>query len=83
MPAEMPGTMRKGTPAAARLKASSPPRPKTMGSPPLRRSTLLPSRAKAMLTSGIAGTGTGKPDPAGGEGRQLAWLRTHGGHHNG
>ena len=35
----IPGTISKGTPAAARASASSPPRPKTNGSPPLRRTT--------------------------------------------
>jgi len=40
-PALMPGTMRNGTLASTRDRASSPPRPKTKGSPPLRRSTAL------------------------------------------
>ncbi len=45
MPALIPGTMRKGIRAATSDSASSPPRPKTKGSPPLSRSTRLPSRA--------------------------------------
>ena len=40
-----PGTTSKGTPAAARASASSPPRPKTNGSPPFRRTTRRPRRA--------------------------------------
>ena len=40
-----PGTTRNGTPAAASASASSPPRPNTNGSPPLRRSTRRPPRA--------------------------------------
>ena len=44
MPLVMPGTMRNGTPAATSASASSPPRPNTNGSPPLRRTTRLPLR---------------------------------------
>src|SRR3970040_1106290 len=40
-----PGMISKGTPARANASASSPPRPKTKGSPPLRRTTRLPRRA--------------------------------------
>jgi hypothetical protein len=40
-----PGTTSKRMPAAASASASSPPRPNTNGSPPLRRTTLLPRRA--------------------------------------
>jgi hypothetical protein len=36
---EMPGTTSKGTPSSARCRASSPPRPKPLGSPPLSRAT--------------------------------------------
>ena len=39
-----PGTNSTGTPAAASSRHSSPPRPKTKGSPPLRRTTFLFSR---------------------------------------
>jgi hypothetical protein len=44
-PAVTPGMTRKGIPAAASVIASSPPRPKTNGSPPLSRSTRCPARA--------------------------------------
>ena len=40
----MPGTTSKATPAAARAAASSPPRAKTNGSPPFRRTTVAPVR---------------------------------------
>ena len=40
----MPGTTSNGTPAAASASASSPPRPKTNGSPPFRRTTVAPAR---------------------------------------
>ena len=43
-PAVTPGTSSNGTPAAASASASSPPRPNTNGSPPLRRTTRLPAR---------------------------------------
>ena len=39
----MPGRMRNGTPAAASASASSPPRAKSVGSPPFSRSTRRPS----------------------------------------
>ena len=38
-----PGTNSKGWPASKSSIASSPPRPKTKGSPPFRRATVLPS----------------------------------------
>ena len=41
----MPGTTSKGTPAAESASASSPPRPKTNGSPPFSRTTNRPARA--------------------------------------
>ena len=41
----MPGTTSKSMSAATNVSASSPPRPNTKGSPPLRRITFLPSRA--------------------------------------
>ena len=40
-----------GMPAATRARASSPPRPKTKGSPPLRRNTRRPSRASSISRS--------------------------------
>src|ERR1700686_3896556 len=46
-PAVTPGMTRNGTPAAASVVASSPPRPNTNGSPPLSRNTRLPARASA------------------------------------
>ncbi len=42
----IPGTTSNGTPAAARCSASSEPRPKRKGSPPLSRTTLRPARAR-------------------------------------
>src|SRR3990170_716915 len=41
--AVIPGTISKGIPEAARHSASSPPRPKTNGSPDFRRTTVFPS----------------------------------------
>ena len=41
----IPGATSKGTPALASVSTSSPPLPNTNGSPPLRRTTVLPSRA--------------------------------------
>ena len=40
-----PGTISKGTPWRARYSASSAPRPKTKGSPPLSRTTTRPAWA--------------------------------------
>ncbi len=45
MAALTPGTTSTATPARAHASISSPPRPKTKGSPPLRRTTSLPRRA--------------------------------------
>ena len=42
-----PGTTVTGTPASAQASSSSPPRPKTYGSPPLSRTTTLPARARS------------------------------------
>ena len=42
---ETPGTISKATPACVSASASSPPRPKTNGSPPLSRTTRRPRRA--------------------------------------
>ena len=50
-PAVTPGTTSNGTPAAASASASSPPRPNTNGSPPLRRTTLLPARPSSTSSS--------------------------------
>ena len=41
----MPGTTSNGRPFSSSSSPSSPPRPKTNGSPPLRRTTVLPSFA--------------------------------------
>ncbi len=49
-----PGTTSNGTPAAARLSASSDPRPKRKGSPPLSRTTLRPARASSTSAASIA-----------------------------
>src|SRR5258708_13867956 len=60
----MPGTMRNGMRAPASASASSPPRPKTKGSPPLRRSTRCPARARRMSRSVMSGCcGDGLPPP--------------------
>src|SRR5690606_22095273 len=47
MPLVTPGTTSNGTPAASSASASSPPRPKTNGSPPFSRQTLLPAWPRA------------------------------------
>ena len=49
-----PGTTSNGMRAFARARASSPPRPKTKGSPPLSRTTRLPSEASAIKSSLIS-----------------------------
>ena len=46
-----PGTTWTGTPARAQARASSPPRPKTNGSPPLSRTTRCPARARLTIRS--------------------------------
>src|SRR5438874_2722034 len=43
-----PGSTAKGRPAPARASASSPPRPKTNGSPPFRRTTPFPHMLAAV-----------------------------------
>ncbi len=48
MAEEMPGTTSKGMPTRWRAWISSPPRPKTKGSPPLRRTTACPAWAREM-----------------------------------
>ncbi|MMZ64286.1 hypothetical protein D1872_265990 [compost metagenome] len=45
----MPGITSYGMPRAASASASSPPRPNTNGSPPLRRTTRLPSSALSII----------------------------------
>ena len=50
---DTPGTTRVGIPAAAQASSSSPPRPKTNGSPPLSRTTDCPSRARSIIRSSI------------------------------
>ena len=47
----MPGTTSNGIPAAASASASSPPRPNTNGSPPLRRTTRFPARPSSTSSS--------------------------------
>ncbi len=49
--AVIPGTTRHGIPWAVSTSSSSPPRPKTNGSPPLRRATRLPWRAPGVTAS--------------------------------
>ena len=61
MPALMPGTMRKRTPAAASASASSPPRPNTSGSPPFSRTTRWPSRARRISRSLMRSCGVRRP----------------------
>jgi len=46
----MPGTTSNGTPCSASSSSSSPPRPNMNGSPPFRRTTLLPARASSSST---------------------------------
>ena len=46
-----PGITRTGIPARSSARTSSPPRPKRNGSPPLSRTTRLPSRAAAIIAS--------------------------------
>ena len=53
-----PGTTMNGTPRSRRCVASSPPRPKTNGSPPLSRTTHLPCSACSASSSLMRGWGT-------------------------
>ena len=55
-----PGTTVKGTPAAAHTAASSPPLPKRNESPPLRRTTNFPRRARSRRSS-CAWAGASRP----------------------
>ena len=48
---ETPGTISQATPAACRASASSPPRPKTNGSPPFSRTTSRPSWPESTSSS--------------------------------
>ena len=57
----MPGTTSNGMPASSRAWASSPPRPNTNGSPPLRRTTRRPARASSTSSVEISSCGTGRP----------------------
>ena len=50
----IPGTSSQGTPARFRASSSSPPRPKTKGSPPFSRTTVLPAWARAMRAAEIS-----------------------------
>src|SRR4028118_244997 len=59
----MPGTTSKGRPAASSASASSPPRPKTNGSPPLRRTTARPSRAWVTSRVWLSSRRTDPPRP--------------------
>ena len=45
-----PEITRTGTPAFTQAATSSPPRPKTYGSPPLSRTTLFPARALSTIS---------------------------------
>ena len=47
-----------GTPAGTHAATSSPPRPKTNGSPPLRRTTVFPASAASTISSLDPGWGT-------------------------
>ena len=60
-----PGTISNGMPAARTASASSPPRPNTNGSPPLRRTTSAPSLARARSSSPRSppGAPTGRRPP--------------------
>ena len=57
--AVIPGTTWQATPAARQASSSSPPRPNTKGSPPLSRTTVKPSRAKATSIRSISSCGVG------------------------
>ena len=54
----IPGTTSTGTPAARATSASSPPRPKMKGSPPFRRTTSSPARARRTSRSLICSCGS-------------------------
>ena len=56
---EIPGTIATSKPCARKKSASSPPRPNTNGSPPLRRTTAWPARASASIHAWITSCGVG------------------------
>ena len=57
----MPGTTSNATPASCNPSASSPPRPKTYGSPPFRRTTQPCRRPRSTRRAVISSWGTGRP----------------------
>ena len=57
----MPGTTSTSTPASLSANASSPPRPKTNGSPPFNRTTFRPCRPSSTRSALIISWGTGRP----------------------
>ena len=63
MPAVTPGTTSNASPAARSACASSPPRPKTNGSPPFRRTTERPARACSTSRRVVSSWGTCSPPP--------------------
>ena len=75
MALDSPGTTSNGTPAAARASASSPPRPKTNGSPPLRRTTRLPRRAARTSSAWIVSCRVERPAGALAHGEALRARR--------
>ena len=52
--AVMPGTTDTGRPAACSASTSSPPRPKTNGSPAFRRTTVWPSRTRRIISASMS-----------------------------
>ena len=58
---ETPGTTSQGTPAPRSICASSPPRPKTKGSPPLSRTTTAWRRACSRITALTSSWRRGSP----------------------
>ncbi len=56
-----PGTTSKGTSAASSAAASSPPRAKTNGSPPFRRTTVWPARPRSTRRALISSCGVDNP----------------------
>jgi len=64
IPAVIPGTTSNGMPASRSASASSPPRPNTNGSPPLRRTTRLPARACSSSRRCVSSCGNCGPSPS-------------------
>ena len=62
---ETPGTTSQGMPASAHANTSSPPRPKTNGSPPFKRTTKLPRSACSTKSAVICSWLTGRRPFAG------------------